>query len=172
MKPKSFALEKGKYTVVATYTNHNDTTSADDEGTTKTHERPRPKLYDEMATLSLYAREYWGLGELPLRVAKISFSENPTGRFATLSLETVDGADKALKIGPLKIKREIEVLAGTNDRNPESKKNPLLDQIDLVENKISEYLKGDREQPELPATEESSKATRKKGILGLFGAKE
>lgn len=167
MKTKTFELEKGKYSVVATYSNYNDTTHEDDETTIRTYERPRGKLYDEMATLSLRIRDYWKLGELHLRVSKIAFSENKDGHFAKFNLVSVDD-ENPLKIGPLKVKRELDVLPGTEDRTPDSLKNPLLDSVDLVENKITEYLGGDREQPKFPENEEEPAPAPRQG--GLFSA--
>ncbi|MGO8695962.1 MAG: hypothetical protein ACLQMF_20050 [Rectinemataceae bacterium] len=167
MKPKTFELEKGKYAVVATYLNHNDTTGEDDENTIRTYERPRPKLYDEMATLALLAREYWKLADLKLRVTKIGFTENKDGHFVRFSLASVDDVDP-LKIGPLKLKRQLEFMPGTEDRDPESRKNPLLDSVDLIENKITEYLNGDREQAKLPLKTEAEPVPKQGRLFGVF----
>ena len=76
MKPKNFSTEKGKYTVVATFTNRNEVTHEDDENTIRTYERPRPKLYNEFATLALYVRQYYGLESHKLRISTIGFAEN------------------------------------------------------------------------------------------------
>lgn len=163
MKPKTFCLEKGKYAVVATYQNHNDATGEEDENTIKTFERARPKLYGEMATLALRAKEYFGLPDLKVRIPKITFSENANnGRFVKIDLVSVEDLHP-IKISTEKIKREEEVLVGTNDPNPDSKKNILLAQVDLVENKITEYLSGDREAPKLPEVEAPKEEE------GLFG---
>jgi hypothetical protein len=167
MKAKTFELEKGKYAVVATYSNHNDTTGEDDENTIRTYERPRGKLYDDMATLALRAREYWGLVDLKLRVTKIGFAENKDGHIVRLHLESIDELEP-LKIGPLKMKREPELMPGTNDRMPESKKNDFLDAVDLVENKITEYLNGDREQPKLPEKTEAIEAPKQGRLFKAF----
>jgi len=149
MKVKRFTLDRGKFTVVANYVEHNDTTKADDEHTMRTYEKPRPKLYEAFQNLGLEVREFWRLKEHKLRIFRIAFAENKDGHIVTIWLESVDELEP-LPVGPLKLKRELDLLAGTNDRDPESKKNPVLDAVDLVENKITEYLNGDREQPKLP----------------------
>ncbi len=169
MKPKNFSTERGKYTVVATFTNRNEVTHEDDENTIRTYERPRPKLYNELATLALYVRQYYGLEAHKLRISTIGFAENKDGHLVKFSLESVDTLKK-LKIGPLVLKRDIETMPGTNDRVPESEKNALLDQVDLVENKIIEYLNGDRESPVLP--EIKAAPEKQPGLFGRIGRKK
>jgi hypothetical protein len=162
MKIKKFILDHGKYVVVASYTTINDTTKAEDDTTLKTNEGPEPKLRDAWANLSLAVREYWGLSTLKLRIFSISFTENKDGHGATFKLESV-GDEQQLSVGPLKIKREIETLAGTNDKDPDSLKNNVLDALDLVENKITEYINGAREQPKLPEVEPAQIEARPQG---------
>jgi hypothetical protein len=161
LKPKNFSTDKGKYSVIATFTNRNEVTHEDDENTIRTYERPRPKLYDEMATLALFVRNYYGLETHKLRLSMIAFAENKDGHLVKFTLESVDTLKK-LRVGPLVLKRELETMPGTFDRVPDSEKNALLDQVDLVENKITEYLNGDREAPVLPyIAEEPEKKQRR-----------
>jgi hypothetical protein len=170
LKIKKFTLDKGKNVVTVSYTNINDTTKAEDDTTLKTNEGPVPQLREAWQTLALAAREYWGLTELKLRVSVLVFTENNDGRGARLSMESVDD-EHPLFIGPLRVKREPDLMPSTNDLDPNSLKNPLLDAIDLVENKISEYISGQREQPKLiekpeGAQPELEPEARPRGYLG------
>jgi hypothetical protein len=167
VKPKNFSTEKGKYSVVATFTNRNEATGEDDENTIRTYERPRPRLYDQVATLALLVSNYYGLEGHKLRIATISFAENKDGHLVKFILESVDTLKK-LKVGPLVLKRELDTLPSTSDRDPASEKNVVLDQVDLVENKIIEYLNGDREAPLLPVKKEEESPKQR----GLFGRRK
>jgi|GEM_PF-1616447 len=164
MNPKSFEVDKGKHAVVVSYTKHDDATESDEERTEKNFQRPRPKLILELATLALAIKDYWKLGDLKLKVTKISFAENKDGHFAKFSLVSTDD-ENPLKIGPLKIKRELDLMPGTDDRNEDSLKNPIIDSVDTLENLIIAYLGGEREQPELPPVKEDAAAK----VPGLFG---
>jgi len=154
MKPKKFELDKGKFPVVVTWTGHNDTTEEDDEHLIRTYERPRPALRDAIQTCALYVRQHYNLMELKLKLVTIEFKETKTGLAAKFWLETVDTL-KSVKVGPLTFKREPETMPSSTERVPESTQNALLDQLDLVENKITEYINGDREQAVLPVKEEA-----------------
>jgi len=161
MKPKKFELDKGKFPVVVVYTGHNDTTEEDDEHVTRTYERPRPALRDAVQTLALRIREHYDLMNLKLKLTTIEFKETKAGLAAKFWLETVDTL-KAVKIGPLTFKREPETMPSSTERAPCSTQNILLDQIDLVENKIIEYINGAREQAVLPVKEE--KVAKQRGL--------
>lgn len=161
MKAKTFELEKGEYAVVAEYSNYNDAAESEELTTIRTHERPRPRLYTDIATLALRAREYYKLGELPLRVTKLAFSENDDGRFVRITLEDMT---TYLKILPARLNRKLDMKPGEEEPDPESQKNILLEAVDLVENRIGEYLNGDREQPELPVHEEPEE----RGLFGMI----
>ena len=162
MKPKKFELDKGKFVVVASYTDHNETTGEDDEHTMRTYERPRPVLKDAIQTLALNVREHYNLMELKLRLATIEFKETKTGHVAKFWLESVDTL-RAVRVGPLAFKREPETMPSSTELVPDSTQNTLLAQVERVENKISEYLLGDREQAVLPPV----KAEEQKGQKGL-----
>lgn len=164
MKAKTFELERGEYAVVAEYSNFNDAAESEELTTIRTHERPRPRMYTDIATLALRAREYYGLGELPLRVIKLAFSENDDGRFCRLTLED---QTNYMRIMPTRLNRKPDTKPGDDEPDPESKKNILLAAVDLVENRISEYLAGDREQPDLPVHEEPE--VKQGGLFGVLG---
>ncbi len=170
MKAKDFQIGAGEYAVVATYTNFNDATQETEETTIRTHERPRPRFYTDVATLALRAREYWKLGDLKLVIKKIGFTENDDGRFCRISLETVDGP--TIRVQPPRVKRDKYVKPGEDEPDPESPLNIFLDAVDLVENRISEYLRGDREQPELPLVEEVPAPVKQGFFSGIFGGKK
>lgn len=170
MKAKTFELEKGEFAVVASYVSYNDATEEEEETTIKTHEKPRPKLYTDAATVALRAREYWKLGDLPVRVSKISFTENDDGRFVRLALETMD--TPPLRVMPPRVKRQPETKPGEDEPDPENPKNILLEAVELLENRISEYLNGDREQPELPLPKQEEAAPKQRGLFGKRGKGE
>lgn len=162
MKPKKFELDKGKFVVVASYTDHNETTGEDDEHTMRTYERPRPVLRDAFQTLSLDIKNHYGLQELRLKITTIEFKETKTGHVAKFWLESVDTL-RAIKVGPLAFKREPETMPSSTELVPDSTQNALLAQVERVENKVSEYLMGDREQAVLPPV----KVEEEKGQRGL-----
>ena len=137
MKVSKFALDKGKYVVVASYTDINETTKAADEHTLRTFEGPRPKLRDAMATLAYQVREFYKLTEHQLKIPVIAFGEGRDGRTVTIWLESVNELQR-LPVGPLKLRRELDKLPSTDDRDPDSIKNLVLDAVDLAENKIIE----------------------------------
>lgn len=159
MKPKEFEIDKGEYAVVVTYTNHDDVSGTDEEKKDKTHARPRPACYQAIADVALRAREFWNFGDLKPLLRKVGFTESNEGRFVRLTFKTLDG----IGLYPPRLNREKVNLPSTGDPDPDNPKNILIDAVDLLENRISEYLNGDREQPELPpAKEEPSEP-------GLFG---
>jgi hypothetical protein len=163
MKAKEFCLGKGEYVVQATYINHNDATGEDDETTIKTCERPRPRLYTDVATLVLRARTYYGLGEIKALFQKIGFTNSDEGRFVKLWLEVEGSPGYYLILS--RVKRDPFNKPGTEEPDPEHPKNLFLEAVDLVENRISEYLAGDREQPELPPKREEPEVK----VQGRFG---
>jgi hypothetical protein len=150
MKCSEFELGKGEFSIIATYTEHNDAAESDESTTIRTHERGRPRLYTDAATLALAAEKYFELGDLKVQLRKINFTENDDGRFAKVSLETLSG----IKVSPPRVKREEYIEPGEDEPNPEHPLNVFLAAVDLVENRISEYLSGDREQPDLPVKAE------------------
>jgi len=164
MKAKSFEIEKGEYAVVATYSNHNDATEETEETTIRTHEKPRGRFYSDLATLALLSKRYWELGDLHLTITKVTFSENDDGRFVKLFMETV--ADPVIRVTPPRVNRKPINKAGEEVPDPENPKNIFLEAVDLMENRISEYLKGDREQPELPMKEEPAEEPKQRGLFG------
>ena len=168
MKPKKFELDKGKFVVVASYTDHNETTGEDDEHTMRTYERPLPALRDAIQTCALLVREHYNLRELKLRITTIEFKETKTGHIAVFKLNSVDTI-RETPIGPLKFKREPETEVASTERVQDSTQNALLDQVDLVENKISEYLNGAREQAVLPPAKEEPQV--KKQRVFSFGGR-
>jgi len=167
MKASKFQVNPGEYAAVVTYTNHNDTTGLDEETTLRTHERPRPRFYTDLATLALRAREYFELGELRLMITEISFTDNDNGRFVRIKLETE--GESSIRIMPRAVNRKPFVKPGEDAPDPDSKKNIFLAVVDLVENRITEYLNGDREQPELPMPKEEP-APKQRGLFS-FGKK-
>jgi len=163
MKCSLFEFSKGEFSIIATYTEYNDATESSEQTTIKTHERGRPKLYTDAATLALAAEQHFELGNLKVQLRKIGFTENDDGRFATVFLETLSG----IKVNPPRVKRVPFINPGADEPDPEHPLNVFLDAVDLVENRISEYLNGDREQPELPEKKEPE--ARPGPELGFFG---
>jgi len=171
LKASKFQVNHGEYAVVATYSNYNDVTDQTEETTLRTHEKPRGRFYTDLADLAFKARDFFKLGELRLTISTISFTDNDNGRSVRLQMETE--GEHPIKVQPPAVSRKPFIKPGEEAPDPESQKNIFLEAVNLVENRISEYLNGDREQPELPMKpEQPSKAARKKGILGLFGPKE
>ena len=163
MKAKEFKIGSGEYAVVATYLNHNDVTQSDESTTIRTNERPRDKFFTALSDLGLQARNYFKLADLKIHIKGIVFTDSDEGHFVRLAFETVDGF--ATKIMPPRAKREKVYKTGEEEPDPENLKNIFLDAVETIENRITEYLNGDREQPELkpvePAPEEKAP--------GLFG---
>ena len=167
MKASRFQVNHGEYAVVATYENYNDATDMTEETILKTHERPRPRFYTDLATLALRAREFFELGELKLTITQLGFTDNDNGRFVRVKLETE--GESPIRIEPRAVNRKPFIKPGEDQPDPEDPKNIFLEAVNLVENRITEYLNGDREQPELPVKNSPvEKAERKKGILDLF----
>jgi len=163
MKVKTFKLDSGKHVVVANFTNFNETTKAEEETTIKTDEQPRPMLRDAMATLSLRIVEHYKLAAHKMKVYKIAFTENKDGKSAKFYLHSVD-EENSIPIGPLFFERAEECLPSSTERDPESTKNPILDQLETTEKLIVKYIEGDREQPVLPAKAEPESRPQ----LGFF----
>jgi hypothetical protein len=77
-------------------------------------------------------------------------------------METTD--NPPIRISCPRVKRQPETKTGEDAPDPESKKNIFLEAVNLMENRITEYLNGDREQPELPIREPAPAEAP-----GLFG---
>lgn len=164
MKAKEFELAKGEYAVIATFLNHNDATESEESTTIRTHERPRPGLYTDAATVALEIRNHFALGDLKLIVGKINFTENDDGRFAKVSLSTLEG----IRVYPPRVKRQPYIKPGEDEPDPEHSLNRLLAAIDRFENRITEYLNGDREQPELPEVRPAEVEPRPQGKFAFI----
>lgn len=164
MKAKEFEIGKGEYAVIATYLNHNDATESEESTTIRTHERPRARLYTDAATVALEVRNHFKLGDLNLIVRKLNFSENDDGQFVKISLETLEG----IRVFPPRVKRLPYIAPGEDLPDPEYPLNRLLAAVDLLENRISEYLSGDREQPELPMEEPAPEVEARPSLFGFL----
>jgi hypothetical protein len=145
---KEFEVDRGEFAMIVSFTTYNDVSESNEETVLRTHEKARPMFYTDLATLALRARDYFQLGELKLLCPKVGFSENDDGRFVRVTL--IAAQPPFYRILPEKVSRTPNVLAGSNDPIPGDLKNLFLDAADLVENRIEEYIKGDREQPDLP----------------------
>lgn len=165
MKASDFQIGAGEYQVVATYENYNDATQQTEVTTIRTHERPRSGFFSDLADLAFKARDYFELGELKLVIKKVGFTANDDGRFVRLNFETSEGL--TIRIQPPRVNRNQDIKPGEDAPDPESKKNIFLDAVDKIENRITEYLNGDREQPELPIKAEPEKPAKRNGIFNF-----
>jgi hypothetical protein len=166
VKIQKFQLDKGKYVVVASYINLNDTTKAEEETTIKTDESPRPALRQAIADLSLAVVTHYRLTEHKLKIYKVTFHSNKDGQSAKFFIRSIDEED-AIPIGPLFFERAEETLPSSTDRKPDSTKNIIFDQLEKTEKLMEKYVGGEREQPKLPEKKVEIEA-RPQGRFGFI----